>query len=234
MAKYDRDYSVTEIKSMIAISEAKPHPFNPPHKGHAFSLHHGISDSDLIAKNKSAFIISADTNSYLDTLDPADLLNGGMDLARRQALRIRARTVFDQPFMVAAILNSPFGQAALRLLNVAMGARVTIHAKPMNSPMGSFRMRQNVGGAVDSSGAVQHVVIIIDNGGRDAGKDYLHFVTAYPTNSPTYKFKFSPQANFPQTHPGVEFYTDNGRKSLYRWQSENQSADSSLQLLFTA
>lgn len=232
MGKYDRDYSVTEIKNMIAISEKNPHPFNPSQKGHAFSLHHGISDADLITKNKSAFIISADTNAYLDTLDPADLLNGGLDPSRKKALHIRTRTVFDQPFMVAAILNSPFGQAALRLLNVGMKARITIHAKPATSPGGSFHMRVKNAGSVDSSGTVQHVVMVIDNGGREAGKDYLHFVTAYPTNNASYKFKFGPQ--IPRTRPGVEFYTDNGRKSLYLWGADDQMADSTLQLILMA
>jgi hypothetical protein len=223
MAKYNRDYSVTEIKSMIAISERHNHPFNPGNVGHAFRDHHGISDADLIAKNKSASIISQEMNIYADTLDPAQI---------GQTEKLRMRTISDQPFMVSAILNTNFGQAALKLLNVAMGARMTIHAKPMNSPMGAFHVRVKSGGAVDSSGLVQHVVLVIDNGGRDSGKDYLHFVTAYPTNSPTYKFKFGPQV--PRTRPGVEFYTDNGRKSLYLWSADDQNASGTLNLLLMA
>ncbi|WP_026440732.1 hypothetical protein [Acidocella facilis] len=223
MARYDRDYSVTEIKTMIAISERKPHPYNPGNVGHAFRDHHGISDSDLIAKNKSAFIISQQTNATGTYLDPAMI---------GQTWRMKIRTVSDQPFVVAKILNSSFGQAALKLLNVAMGARMTIHANPVSGPGGNFNIRVKSGGAVDASGQVKHVVLVVDNGGRDSGKDYLHFVTAYPTNGADYKFKFGPQV--PRTRPGVEFYTENGRKSLYLWSSDNQEADGQLNLLLLA
>ena len=101
MPRYDRDYSVVEIKQMIALSETKNHPYNGATSGHAFRDHHGISDADLITKNKSAFIIGYDMSYYVDTLDPA--LIG-------QTTKIRIKTISDQPFMVAAILNSHFGQ----------------------------------------------------------------------------------------------------------------------------
>lgn len=223
MAKYDRDYSVNEIRDMIAISERKNHPFNPGNVGHAFRDHHGISDTDLVTKNKSAFILWADTGLFADTLDPAQI---------GKTAKLKIKTIYDQPFMVAAILNSQFGQAALKLLNICMGARMTIHAKPMSGPGGAFKMRVKAGGGVDSSKQIKHVVMVVDNGGRDHGKDYLHFVTAYPVINDQYKFKFGPQ--LPQTRPGVEFYTDNGRKSLYRWSSDDQNADGQLQLIHTA
>ena len=224
MAHYDRDYSVTEIKAMIALSERRAHPFNPGRVGHAFSDHHGILDSDVIARRKSAFIISAWTGLHADTLDP-------MMIGRTAKLNIR--TVSDQPFMVAGILNSNFGQAALKLLNSPMRSRMTVHAHPVTGPGGAFRMRVAGGGRVDSSGTVRHVVLVIDNGGRDdQGNEYLHFVTAYPVNQAPYRFKFGPQVL--RTRPGVELYGQNGAKSLYLWSSDRQTDDSTLNRIHTA
>lgn len=206
---YNRDYSVTEIKKFIKDSETRPHPFNPTQSGHAFSKHHGISDSQAIAQNKSAFIISQGTNAFRDTFDPAQI---GM-------LRILTRTSSDQPFMVASILNTPFGQAALKLISTSVQSRLTIHAKPQGTGMGgAMKMRVVQAGAVTSGNAVAHVVIVIDNGVPDP-----HFVTAYPTNNATYKFKFGPQT--PRTDPGVELLSLVGgvqRKSAFLWNSGNQ------------
>lgn len=226
MPTYDRDYSVIEIKQMIALSETKNHPYNGATSGHAFRDHHGISDADLATKNKSAFIIGYDMSYYVDTLDPAQI---------GQKTKIRIKTISDQPFMVATILNSHFGQQALKLLNVGINARMTIHANPMMAPMRQ-QMKMRVAtptGAVDSSGNVQHVVLVLDNNGWHNGKPYLHFVTAYPTNSAQYKFKFGPQV--PRTRAGVEFYTHNNtRKSLHLWTSNNQNTDARLQLIHMA
>jgi hypothetical protein len=47
MARYDRHYTVSAIRAMIAISERRSHPFNPGNVGHAFRDHHGISDADV-------------------------------------------------------------------------------------------------------------------------------------------------------------------------------------------
>lgn len=216
---YHRDYSVTEIKKFIRDSEARPHPFNPTQHGHAFSKHHGISDAQAIAQHKSAFIISQATNCYLDTLDPAMI---GM-------LRISTRTISDQPFMIAAILNTPFGQQALRLISTATQSRLTIHANPESTGMGgAMKMRVVQGGGVNSSQAVAHVVIIIDNGLADP-----HFVTGYPTNSSTYKFKFGPPT--PHTRPGAELVSKIGgtqRKSTYLWNKDSQG-DSDGNLVLT-
>ena len=216
---YNRDYSVTEIKRFIADSEKRPHPFNPTQHGHAFSKHHGISDADAIAQNKSAFIISQATNGYLDTLDPADLINGGIDPQRLAMLRIYTRTSADQPFMVAAVLNTPFGQAALKAISTSRQSRLTIHAKPAGKGIGgAMKMRVVQAGAVTSGQAIAHVVIIIDNGLPDP-----HFVTAYPTNNGTYKFKFGPQT--PRTRPGIELVSKVGntqRKSAYVWTKDRQ------------
>lgn len=117
--------------------------------------------------------------------------------------------------MVAAILNSPFGQAALRRLDAGTKARMTIHAKPATSPGGSFHMRVKNAGSVGSNGTVQHVVMVIDSHGRETRTDHLHVVTAYPTNKANDMFKFGPQ--IPRTRPGVGLYTANGRKRLYLW-----------------
>lgn len=220
MANYDRDYSVTEIKQMIAISERKRHPYNRATVGHAFHDHHGISDADVVARRKSAFIISAWTGLHADTLDPAMI---------GSTARLNIRTISDQPFMVAGILNSSFGQAALRLLNGGRRSRITIHAHPVTGPGGSFKMRVKDGGQVNSGGNAKRVVIIIDNGGRDHGKDYLHFVTAYPVNTATYQFKFGP--GVVRRRPGAELYIKNGRKSLYLWGSDNQASESTLQMI---
>lgn len=218
MPIFNRQYSVLEIKTMIRDSEARPSPFSANssglgNAGHASRDHHDISDSDIVTKGKSAFIISA-------------AITGGA---------VTVRTSSDQSFMIARILNSEFGQACLAKLNPSRFRRIVMHCKPAASVGGAeFNMRVKQGGAVNSSGQVQHVVLVIDNGPFVDGKPVLHFVTGYPTNSANYKFKFGPQ--IPRTRPGVELYVRNPagggqQKGLFLWGSDDQEEDSRLQLI---
>lgn len=208
---YNRDYSVSDIEKFIKDSEARVHPFNHAARGHAFSKHHGISDADAIKSHKSAFIISQETNAFW----------GNLDATETEMTRISTRTSADQPFMIASILNTPFGQAALQLLNTGIQSRLTIHATPQRTGMiteGAMRMRVVDAGAVKSDQAVAHVVIIIDNGEPDP-----HFVTAFPTINPNYTFRSSPA--FPRTLPGAELMTLNSgtqSQACYLWSSSNQ------------
>lgn len=239
---YNRDYSVVQIKRILAESETRLHPYNSADHGHGFSKHHAISDSAAIAANKSAFIISQSTNAYHETLDPADVAFG-MNAERLAALNIRTRTISDQAFMVTAILNTPFGQAALALLNTGGLARLTIHAHPESTGMGgAMKMRTVTGGkknkSLSSSENVAHVIMVIDNGLKDP-----HFVTAYPTDKATYFFKYQkkkgkavpPPLAKPYTVPGAELEIQIGGSTLrsyHRWSRQRQGDDGALVRVF--
>jgi hypothetical protein len=123
--------------------------------------------------------------------------------------------------MVAAILNTPFGQAALGLLDRYWNSRLVIHAWPESmGMMPAMRMRApSTHGMVEQG--VGRVVMVVEGGYAK-----LHFVTAYPTVSTSYFFKFGPATlkNFPQSLPGGEQTWSNGtRKAVWQWNTHDQS-----------
>ena len=208
---YARDYSVLEIKNLLKESEQ--------YGGHGMSKHHDIGDRDALYHNKSAFLNFADTNAARTETYNAGTRRKKIWMTREIALR--TRTVSDQPFMVASILNTQFGQAALKLLDDYFRSRIVIHAWPASmGMMNAMQMRVPSGNAMVENG-VGRVVMVIEGGYAK-----LHFVTAYPTEWTSYYFKFGPNnlKNFPQNLPGIEHTWNGGaRKALWQWSTHDQN-----------
>lgn len=207
---YARDYSVTEIKRFLAESERWG--------GHGKSLHHDISDRDAVWKHKSAFQNAAWTNA--SRTEHFQTGRGRNRIWRSREIALYTRTKSDQPFMVALILNSAFGQAALGQLDRGGRSRIVIHAWPMKMGMGmppmSMRTPNHGSIAVNDIG---RIVMVIEGGWADP-----HFVTAYPTATISYVFKFGPNrfTHQAQSLPGVEHTWQGGRR-IWQWSTHDQN-----------
>lgn len=214
---YARDYSVIEIKKLMMESEL--------YGGHGMSKHHNISDSDAIYYNKSAFLNFAYTNAVRE--ERYSTRSRRRTIWHTREIALYTRTVSDQPFMVAQILNSEFGQAALKLLDNFFNSRIVIHARPMNMGMGmaNMNMRSPSGNSM-VEGEIGRIVIVIEGGWAN-----VHFVTAYPTMATSYYFKFGSYylKNTPQTLPGIEHTYNNGtQRRVWQWNNHDQNHGSLL------
>ncbi len=207
---YAKDYSVVQVKGLLAEAEKWG--------GHGKSLHHDISDYESVRRHKSAFLNFADTNATTTVRE-------NVGSRRRPIWRSRDVTLYtasksDQPMMVALLLNSAFGQAALGLLDRFALSRIVIHGWAMKMGMGMPEMTMRVpnGNRVTTSG-IGRVVIVIDGGYHD-----IHIVTAYPTVHTSYNFKFGPRNLLrPQSLPGVEHTFNNGAgRKLWQWSTHDQ------------
>jgi hypothetical protein len=208
---YERSYSVTEIKQLLTESERWG--------GHGKSLHHDISDREATRLRKSAFQTAAWTNA--SRTDHFQTGRGRNRIWRSREIALYTRTKSDQAFMVALVLNSAFGQAALRQLDRPGRSRIVIHAWPMKMGMGMPPMSMrtpNRNGVVNND--IGRLVIIIESGWAQP-----HIVTAYPTATISYNFKFGPRTytNQAQSLPGVE-HTYVGGRRIWQWSTHNQNS----------
>jgi len=177
MAYYkESGYTYPEIRRLIRLSEGRPSLYyGGTAHGHASAMHQSIDNGTLVGRLKkltaaSAFKDSATTNF------------GGS---------IKTE---DQAFLMAEILNSKLGRAALQALDTAAGAgncRLTICYLVANSTTFALReaklviptgvsknqAKMNVGmyGVVDHNTPMQQIITVMDSGYPE-----LQIVTCFP------------------------------------------------------